>query len=256
MTYEVMITEILQKAVSVEAASKAKAEAKVQDAWNRKEYVLDFDCFQGVQLRAFGEAWIDRPQTSGDERLLAQQQMMVRILRTIEAEERCIPFTFIKMKHLVEWAGEDMANAMVDAYKKLSGNQVYRDALIEMAHRYEDLSWDYVEYVLGWGGWLILRALAKNGMEWYGRILGSAVEQYCKDKDKQPSEPFITPAFAGTILECFVRLLMDRINEAVGNGLYLSTISDIMRGFPSVPMMAELIRRFKNDGGREEKCDS
>lgn len=185
------------------------------------------------------------PQTPEDERHLSEQLLMVRILRTIEREESRSPRSFIRMEHLVEWVGENTANAMVDAYKKMAGDKVFHDALFDIVKDYGDLEWDYVAYVIGSGGWLFLRALAKNDMEWCGRIPLTVVEQYCKEKGRQLSIPYIMPDFASMILEKYAALLLDRIHEAVGKGLYLATIEAIMGGFPTAPMMMALSKHFK-----------
>ena len=182
-----------------------------------------------------------------DERHLSEQLLMVRILRTIEQEESRSPRSFIRMEHLIEWVGESTATAMVDAYKKMAGDRIFHDALFDIARDYADVEWDYVAYVIGNGGWLFLRGLAKNDMEWLGRIPSTVVEQYCKEKDREPSAPYIMPEFARTILEKYTGLLMDRIHEAIENGLYLATIEAIMGGFPTVSMMVGLSKHFKKD---------
>ena len=51
-TYEVTITETLQKAVEVEAASRAEAQELVEQKWNDSEYILDADSFVGVDFSA------------------------------------------------------------------------------------------------------------------------------------------------------------------------------------------------------------
>lgn len=51
-TYEVTITETLQKMVEVEANSRLEAEALVESRWNDSEYVLDADSFVGVDFSA------------------------------------------------------------------------------------------------------------------------------------------------------------------------------------------------------------
>ena len=185
------------------------------------------------------------PQTIEDERHLVEQLLMVRILRTIEQEESRSPRSFIRMEHLVEWVGESMATTLVDAYKKMSGEQIFRDTLFDIVKDYDDLEWDYVAYVISSGGWLFLRALAKNDMEWCGRIPATVIEQYCQEKDRKLCAPYIMPDFARTILEKYTGLLLDRINEAVGKGLYLATIEAIMGGFPTVSMMIGLRKHFK-----------
>ena len=138
-----------------------------------------------------------------------------------------------------------MATTLVDAYKKMSGEQIFRDTLFDIVKDYDDLEWDYVAYVISSGGWLFLRALAKNDMEWCGRIPATVIEQYCQEKDRRLCAPYIMPDFARTILEKYTGLLLDRINEAVGKGLYLATIEAIMGGFPTVSMMIGLRKHFK-----------
>lgn len=46
-TYEVTITETLQKTVEVEANSREEAERQVEENWNDSEYILDADSFVG-----------------------------------------------------------------------------------------------------------------------------------------------------------------------------------------------------------------
>ena len=51
-TYEVTITETLQKTVTVEADSREEAERQVEESWNNSEYILDADSFVGVDFSA------------------------------------------------------------------------------------------------------------------------------------------------------------------------------------------------------------
>ena len=51
-TYEVTITETLQKTVEVEADSREKAEKQVEQKWNDSEYILDADSFVGGDFSA------------------------------------------------------------------------------------------------------------------------------------------------------------------------------------------------------------
>lgn len=49
-TYEVTITETLQKTVEIEANSKAEAQELVERKWNDSEYILDAEAFTGVDF--------------------------------------------------------------------------------------------------------------------------------------------------------------------------------------------------------------
>lgn len=51
-TYEVTITETLQKTVEIEAASRAEAQELVEQKWNDSEYILDAEAFVGVDFSA------------------------------------------------------------------------------------------------------------------------------------------------------------------------------------------------------------
>lgn len=51
-SYNVTITEILEKTVTVEAESADEAEEIVKDAWKSEEYILDSDDFKGVSFEA------------------------------------------------------------------------------------------------------------------------------------------------------------------------------------------------------------
>lgn len=46
--YDIKITETLEKTVTVEANSREEAEAKVEQAWNNSEYILDSEDFTGA----------------------------------------------------------------------------------------------------------------------------------------------------------------------------------------------------------------
>lgn len=49
-TYEVTITETLQKTVEIEANSREEARVLVESKWNDSEYILDSDSFVGVDF--------------------------------------------------------------------------------------------------------------------------------------------------------------------------------------------------------------
>lgn len=51
-TYDVTITETLQKTVSIRADSQAEAEEIAQDRWNDEKYVLGADDFVGANFGA------------------------------------------------------------------------------------------------------------------------------------------------------------------------------------------------------------
>lgn len=50
--YEVTITETLCKTVEVEAENRDEAEQIVSDRWHHSEYILDAECFAGVEFKA------------------------------------------------------------------------------------------------------------------------------------------------------------------------------------------------------------
>lgn len=54
-TYQVTITETLQKTVEVEANSKEEAEELVERKWNDSEYILDAEAFVGVDFFAVSQ---------------------------------------------------------------------------------------------------------------------------------------------------------------------------------------------------------
>lgn len=53
--YCVLITETLQRTVIVGAKSAREAHRRAEDAWKNAEYLLDVDCFQGVEFHVLGE---------------------------------------------------------------------------------------------------------------------------------------------------------------------------------------------------------
>ena len=48
--FDVTIVETLKMKVTVEADSLEEAEQLVSDGWYRGEYILDAECFEGVEL--------------------------------------------------------------------------------------------------------------------------------------------------------------------------------------------------------------
>ena len=50
--YNVTITETLEMEVKVDAKSREEAENLVRREWGRSEYILDADCFKGVEFSA------------------------------------------------------------------------------------------------------------------------------------------------------------------------------------------------------------
>lgn len=55
MKFKVEIKEVLIRTIEVEAASKSKAEAKVEKMWKNSEVVLDSDDFSYVEYTAYKE---------------------------------------------------------------------------------------------------------------------------------------------------------------------------------------------------------
>ena len=53
--YRVLITETHQKTVIVEARSEEEAHRRAEDAWKNAEYLIDAECFQGVEFHVLGE---------------------------------------------------------------------------------------------------------------------------------------------------------------------------------------------------------
>ena len=48
--YKVLVTEIYQKLISIEAESAQDAHQRAEDAWRNTEYLLDIDDFQDVNF--------------------------------------------------------------------------------------------------------------------------------------------------------------------------------------------------------------
>ena len=51
-TYEVTITETLEKTIEVEASCHAEAEDLVRSGWKNGDYILDADAFTGVVFKS------------------------------------------------------------------------------------------------------------------------------------------------------------------------------------------------------------
>lgn len=54
--FDVTITETLKMTVSVEADSCEEAEQIVSDRWHDSAYILDAECFSGVDFHAKGKS--------------------------------------------------------------------------------------------------------------------------------------------------------------------------------------------------------
>lgn len=50
--FQVVITEVLQKTVTVSADSKEEAERIVETGWNNSDYLLDAEDFKQVSFKA------------------------------------------------------------------------------------------------------------------------------------------------------------------------------------------------------------
>ena len=48
--YQVVITETLKMRVDIEADSPEEAEQLANDRWRNSEFILDADCFDGVEF--------------------------------------------------------------------------------------------------------------------------------------------------------------------------------------------------------------
>lgn len=48
--YQVVITETLKMRVDIEADSPEEAEQLANDQWRNSEFILDADCFDGVEF--------------------------------------------------------------------------------------------------------------------------------------------------------------------------------------------------------------
>ena len=48
--YQVVITETLKMRVDIEADSPEEAELLANDRWRNSEFILDADCFDGVEF--------------------------------------------------------------------------------------------------------------------------------------------------------------------------------------------------------------
>ena len=54
--YKVLVTEVYQRAVAVNAVNKEEAHQRVSDAWGNTEFLLEpEDCFIGVEFNVEGE---------------------------------------------------------------------------------------------------------------------------------------------------------------------------------------------------------
>ena len=55
MEFDVKITETLEKIITVNAKSRDEAEQIVNNSWRAGDYILDAECFTGVEFTAMAE---------------------------------------------------------------------------------------------------------------------------------------------------------------------------------------------------------
>jgi hypothetical protein len=55
MKYRVAVTEVYRLIVSVDAPNEEEAHRRASDAWNNTEFLLDKECFEGVEFHVLGE---------------------------------------------------------------------------------------------------------------------------------------------------------------------------------------------------------
>ena len=53
--YRILITEIRQKTMRVEASSEQEAQRRAEDAWKNAEVILDAESFQGAEFHVLGD---------------------------------------------------------------------------------------------------------------------------------------------------------------------------------------------------------
>jgi len=54
-TYQVEITETLKKTVEIEADNPDEAEEIASQHWKNSEFILDAECFDGVEFKTVGK---------------------------------------------------------------------------------------------------------------------------------------------------------------------------------------------------------
>ena len=54
-SYQVKIAEVLKMTVNIEADSPEEAEEIAHQKWQNSEYILDADCFDGVEFKTVGK---------------------------------------------------------------------------------------------------------------------------------------------------------------------------------------------------------
>lgn len=77
--FDVMITETLERKITVEAASKEEAERIVTDAWNHEDYVLGAEDFTGVEFKTVEERDISKQKDKIDVLLVQPNAYPQRI---------------------------------------------------------------------------------------------------------------------------------------------------------------------------------
>ena len=88
--FEVTISERLERVVTVQAETRADAEEMVSDAWNKEEYVLTADDFQGAEFTADEGRELTPPTISV---LLVQPEkypQRVEMPNTLEALQKAV----------------------------------------------------------------------------------------------------------------------------------------------------------------------
>ena len=77
--FDVMITETLERKITVEAASKEEAERIITDAWNHEDYVLGAEDFTGVEFKTVEERDISKQKDKIDVLLVQPNAYPQRI---------------------------------------------------------------------------------------------------------------------------------------------------------------------------------
>ncbi|MDO4649679.1 MAG: DUF3846 domain-containing protein [Eubacteriales bacterium] len=85
--YDVMITETLQRKVTVEASSQLEAEQMVTDAWDHQDYVLGAEDFTGVTFNTVDERESSIQKEAMDVLLIKPNEYPQKIEISSELEE-------------------------------------------------------------------------------------------------------------------------------------------------------------------------
>ena len=145
--YDVKITEILKKTVTVQAENRDAAEEQVKTAYYNSEHILDAENFTGVEFRTEAEREIQQEQAPMMDVLLIRPNMYPQVVQIgceLEDLQKAVGGDIQAV-----YPYEDPVALVMDVEAKLTGKDLNRALRDEDGDMYDIVAGDFLVVGLG-----------------------------------------------------------------------------------------------------------